>query len=507
MIATARVAPFLLLCAAIGCTAGALIGRHAAFNHADHELSVVNAEVLKISMLVANEGKLALSEASHSALPACSAADLLELRALFFRFRYLRDIGRVIDDHLVCSAVWGTLRQPLAVPPEDYVAKQGAKLWKDRANLVDDRITNDMAAIGNAIVFTSPIAFDAVSIGSFDATVITREGNYVFRTFGNPIDASLLHRIQSRYAWSPERFKTVCTDLPNSDICVITRLDASPLLAANYLHFGLTGAVTALLFSMLWLMFFTASREVRTRLAAALKRGDLSLVYQPLRSFGHNRLEGFEALVRWHDRVLGDVPPSTFVPLAEEMGLGGKLTRLVTQRALAEVAQQLRDGHHRYLSINVSAADVIDTSYHAFLKDQITRHGIAAHQVALEITERSTVGFNDLATNIGGLLALGFKVFIDDFGTGYSSLAYLSNLPVSAIKLDRQFTQSIGTHSPSLLIVNHVIDISASLGLLLIFEGIETAEQWRYLAERVPGAVGQGWLIGRPATAPELTWQ
>ncbi|MYZ41651.1 EAL domain-containing protein [Schauerella aestuarii] len=506
MTAKARAAISLLLCAAIGCGVGAIVGRHVAFQHADHELGAVNAEVLKMAMQIANEGKMALREATQSTLPPCSAADLLELRALFFRFRYMRDIGRVIDGQLVCSAVWGTLRQQLAVPPEDYVATQGTRLWKDRANLVDDRITNDMAAAGNAIVFTSPIAFDGLSIGGFDATVITRQGDYVFRTFGDTIDADLLHRTPSRFAWSSERLKTVCSNAQASDICVITRLDASPLLATNYLHFGLTGTVTALLLSMLWLMFFTPSREVRTRLATALKRGELTIVYQPLRSFGQNRLEGFEALVRWHDRVLGDVPPSTFVPLAEEMGLGGKLTRLVTQRAVAELAQQLRDGHHRYLSINVSAADVIDTSYHAFLNDRVAQHGIATHQLALEITERSTVGFDDLATNIGRLLTLGFKVFIDDFGTGYSSLAYLSNLPVSAIKLDRQFTQSIGTHSPSLLIVNHVIDISDSLGLLLIFEGIETAEQWRYLAERVPGAVGQGWLIGRPASAAELAW-
>ena len=209
-------------------------------------------------------------------------------------------------------------------------------------------------------------------------------------------------------------------------------------------------------------------------------------------------------MARWRGRDGSAVPPALFVPLAEEMGLGRELSRVVTQIALHDLAARLRDATGFYVSINVSAEDLQDDAYPDFLLRTVNEQGIAPPRVALEITEGSPLSDGHVRGIIRTLRTQGFRILIDDFGTGNSNLNYLAEMQADAIKLDRRFTQAIGAEPAGTLIIDHVIDISRELGVGLIVEGIETEDQAQYLMSRQPATVGQGWLLGRAVRAEDI---
>ncbi len=266
---------------------------------------------------------------------------------------------------------------------------------------------------------------------------------------------------------------------------------------------SVVGALALAFLAGLCVMWRLHAGSARTELRKAILAGDIQVHYQPLRQLATRQLAGFEALARWRARGR-DVSPILFVPLAEAMGLGRALSRLVTSQALRDLHERLRDNPALYVSINVSAADLKDAGYRNFLMDAVSERGLMPANVALEITEGTPLSDGHVLAMVKALRGKGFKVFIDDFGTGHSNLNYLAELQADAIKLDRSFTSAIGEEEAGTLIVDHVIAISRELGINLIIEGIETEAQASYLLARQPAAVGQGWLFGRPVPLSDI---
>jgi sensor c-di-GMP phosphodiesterase-like protein len=156
------------------------------------------------------------------------------------------------------------------------------------------------------------------------------------------------------------------------------------------------------------------------------------------------------------------------------------------------------------VTINISAADLRDPRFFSHLEQCLRRAGIPAPALGFELTEHSTALQDEARAAIARLRAAGHVVYLDDFGTGYSSLAYLHDLHADAIKIDRTFTQTIGTGAVTASVVPQILDMACRLDLRVIVEGIETAEQAAYFREACAGVLGQGFLLGMPLPAHDF---
>jgi diguanylate cyclase (GGDEF)-like protein len=251
--------------------------------------------------------------------------------------------------------------------------------------------------------------------------------------------------------------------------------------------------------------------EDRLGLLAELRRAidedELVLHYQPKVSVGGGGLTGVEALVRWEHPVRGLLAPDAFVPLAERTGAIADLTRWVVDRALAQCAAWRAQGFDLPVAVNLAAANIVDVTLPAAVGELLQRHGVPAERLECEISEHTVMADPVRASDVlGGLRELGVRLSLDDFGTGHSSLAYLKQLPLDEVKIDRSFVAAMAEDSSDAVIVRSTIDLARNLGLEVVAEGVETAEVMQALAD-LRCDTAQGYYISRPLPAAELDLQ
>ncbi|RBA96579.1 EAL domain-containing protein, partial [Xanthomonas oryzae] len=261
------------------------------------------------------------------------------------------------------------------------------------------------------------------------------------------------------------------------------------------------GIAVALLLvgAVLWVSRRRLSPLARPEIA--VQRGEFIVHYQPIIALDSGACVGAEALVRWQqpDGVL--VPPDAFIPLAEESGLILPITDLVVAEVIRELGPTLAADPALHVAINVSAEDIKSSRVQSVLEHALRGTGVDSGQLWVEATERSLMDIDAARTTIMRLRGAGHTVSIDDFGTGYSSLQYLQGLPLDALKIDKSFVDTIGTHSATSAVTAHIIEMAKTLRLRTIAEGVERQEQLDYL--RAHGVdLAQGWLFSRalPAT-------
>ncbi len=259
--------------------------------------------------------------------------------------------------------------------------------------------------------------------------------------------------------------------------------------------------------------------ELQAELTRALDRQEFELHYQPIVTLAVDgvgadpaaliarpRVMGVEALVRWNHPQRGMVAPAEFIPLAEETGLIVALGRWVMEEACRTVAGWAERGLMSGLSltVNVSARQLQETSLVNDVSLAIAASGIDPSWLVIEITE--SVVMHDTAASVGWLHALkqlGVRIAIDDFGTGYSSLAYLQTFPIDVMKIDRSFVTGLGSDPKAAELVRAVLNLSDSLGMVTLAEGIETIEQLIEL-QRLGCQLGQGYVFARPMSASAM---
>ena len=249
--------------------------------------------------------------------------------------------------------------------------------------------------------------------------------------------------------------------------------------------------------------------SLETALRDALRLDQLQLQYQPQVGGGDERqLYGVEALLRWHHADLGVIPPSRFVPVAEECGLIAELSLWVLRQA----CKQMADWRHRGIdiprvSVNISAINFREPALSLQIAGLLDEHGLSPDDLTLEITESVMLDPDpDVLENIEAIYVLGVRLSLDDFGTGYSSLSHLHRLPISELKLDQSFVRDIDTSAIARTLTSSVLRIGESLGMKVVAEGVETESQHRFLTEqRFP--VLQGYLFSPPLRpAPLEQW-
>ena len=243
--------------------------------------------------------------------------------------------------------------------------------------------------------------------------------------------------------------------------------------------------------------------HIERALEPALERGEFQVVYQPQVEADSGRIIGVEALLRWDNSGLGPVPPDEFVPVAEAMGMMRDLGRFVAGKAVAEVAALAATGPGPLrLAINVSVSQILDPGFIGDLAAFQAEGGDL--RLTVEITESLFIEDVEHArTVLEGLRAQGIGVSLDDFGTGYSSLSLLSKLPIDEIKIDKGFVRDILSDEQDHQLVRSIIGLGRSLGIPVLAEGVENAEQARRLA--VAGCHRfQGYFFARPMTVATL---
>ncbi len=242
----------------------------------------------------------------------------------------------------------------------------------------------------------------------------------------------------------------------------------------------------------------THSRDrlvLRGELRAALADRELVLHYQPKSDVGSRRVVGFEALVRWQHPTRGMVPPDVFVPLAEQTGLMDLLTPYVLERALRAAATWPGE---LAVSVNVSVRNLVDHRFPLTVSDLLRSTGFPASRLVLEITESSLMADPETALSVlRRLKRLGVGLSVDDYGSGYSSLAYLRQLPVDELKIDRSFVGEITDHPRSLAIVRSTVELGKNLGLVVVAEGVEDEAAWQAL-DGIGCDLLQGYHLSRP---------
>lgn len=246
-------------------------------------------------------------------------------------------------------------------------------------------------------------------------------------------------------------------------------------------------------------------RQMETDLDNALANRELYLLYQPQIELGSNKVVGVEVLLRWQRRNGDLVSPETFIPLAEQTGAIVKIGEWVLEQTCEQLRDWLDIGWRDFrIAVNLSAVQLHHEGLESAIKRIMIAHRIPPGALELEITETSLM--QDVETARKKLLALrklGVAIAIDDFGTGHSSLAYLKRLPLDKIKIDRSFIQDMQTSNDDATIVRTIIQLSHSLQLKVLAEGVETRETEQLLV-RLGCDEGQGYLYSKPVTAEAL---
>ncbi|MHC8331634.1 putative bifunctional diguanylate cyclase/phosphodiesterase [Pseudomonas sp. LB3P25] len=247
-------------------------------------------------------------------------------------------------------------------------------------------------------------------------------------------------------------------------------------------------------------------RELEKDLRDALARDQFYLVYQPQISYRDHRVVGVEALIRWQHPEHGLVPPDLFIPLAEQNGT----IIAIGEWVLDQACKQLRDWHDQgfvdlRMAVNLSTVQLHHAELPRVVNNLLQMYRLPPRSLELEVTETGLM--EDISTAAQHLLSLrrsGALIAIDDFGTGYSSLSYLKSLPLDKIKIDKSFVQDLLDDDDDATIVRAIIQLGKSLGMQVIAEGVETAEQEAYIISEGCHE-GQGYLYSKPLPARELS--
>ena len=243
-----------------------------------------------------------------------------------------------------------------------------------------------------------------------------------------------------------------------------------------------------------------AHGEIEQGIRYGLEHGQFVPYFEPQVDLNTGQIVGFEVLARWNHALSGVVGPDVFIPVAEEIGLIGRLSEQIIGEALREAVNW---NPEIKVSVNISPSQLVDGWFAQRIVRILAETGFPAERLVVEVTESSLFADIDLArTIVTSLKNQGVRLALDDFGTGFSSLAHIRSLPFDIIKIDRSFVANIHTKRESAAIIRAVTTLAAALSVPVCVEGIESREAYDAVA-MLGCAIGQGWYFGKPMTAEQ----
>jgi len=244
--------------------------------------------------------------------------------------------------------------------------------------------------------------------------------------------------------------------------------------------------------------------ELAAQLRGALQRQELRVVFQPLVAMADTMPIACEALLRWDHPDRGELLPGEFLRIAEDDGLIVPIGAWVLEESCRQLAAWRAQGRDLWVSVNVSARQLAQMDFVAVVERALRESGVPANAICLEVTETAVLRRPDVARRaLEALRTLGVRVALDDFGLGYSSLTHLKALPVDVVKVDRSFVADLVRSTEDRAVVEAVLTLARRMGLTVIAEGVETADQDELLRE-MGCPVVQGYLYGRPVPPAEV---
>lgn len=449
-----------------------------------------------------------LDDLNKQPLRECSPLMTSQLQKTSFKYRFIYE-AIFYDGTQVCSNWPANLSLTPSPGREPDIKGPVYRYWLNTAEQPDDNLAGLMLGRGDFEVTTSRGHLsDAVDLppgGSL--LVVVDDDQRALPVLGQAQDWP------PSPGWPPSDGEVVVTDyrvlyrLPtdNSDyqlVLSMPRADTSQYL--SQLGWMLPGILLiALCLGALALHMAHQRQSLGGELQGALRRGEFTVHYQPIVDLNTRQCVGAEALIRWRHADGTMTSPELFIPVAESTGQIRQLTDFVLQRTLEQLGPLLRANPQLYVSINLSACDVMVPRIGKVVARLLALHDVAPRQIAFEVTERGMVDVEIAKLKLQALRDEGHRILIDDFGTGYSSLAYLQTLPVDCLKIDKAFIDALGYDAASSGVAPHIIRMAHALNLTVIAEGIEHEYQAQLLrSEGV--SYGQGWLFDKPLNAHQF---
>ncbi len=490
--------------AALGAATGLLLGCVLAIPLAENRLKTYMERVAVQDDASLTEARSVLDTLGHSANPACSDADLSNLRDLVFGSDYLKDAGRIRGGRIECSATAGRPARPIAELKSGKVQADGSVIYSNPAPVRDQSLRRTGIQRGNVfVVFGShlpelggrlPIrsAIEPLQAGNAATGEASSEAS------SDPGGDEVVRRGGSIVA-------THCSAMMAN--CVIASMDVDDARRGESSFIGaatVAGGIAGVFLGIALCGIHRRSLTLHQQLRHALAHEQLHVAYQPIVNLANGKIVGAEALARWTRPDGVSVSPSDFIKTAEEHGFIGSVTNLVLRRALKEFREVLDKLPDFRLNINIAAADLMDPQFLPMIEEAVKKANVRPSSLTLEVTESSAANHEDALESIRVLRRMGFGISIDDFGTGYSNLSYLLYLSADSIKIDKAFTRTIGTDAVTAGILPQIIAMARTLNLAVVVEGIESPRQADYFPTDKLRIYGQGWLYGRPVPAGEF---
>ena len=460
---------------------------------------------------------LAVAKSTQSKL--CTNADIATLRKILDKYYYLGDLGRVEDNKIICTVKKGMLYQAIPLEGQAHQSSNKILFWNNQNKLFIDKSKPPTFTHGNTVAFISE-AFLAdleshlpIQKGS-GGYLFLKNDDYILKVFGKIINLDHIHQAHERKISLYDRLflpgslisTEYCQDFSN--ICMMTIVKDIGIFNLPYFYTLLAAILTiifGILFAYISLVLRGGSIAFQKKLRHAIYSGKIYPAFQPKICLASSEIIGVEALARWNDPMLGNISPELFISVAEQTNLIRPLTEKFIKRLLNELKDCLNDNSDFSVSINVSSEVLIDDGFLDFLKNEVSKYKFNNKQIIIEITERTTLNSNAMAMASKLIKEYGYLVSLDDFGTGFSNLSWLTSFEPNEIKIDKMFTQAIDTETVNNITLNGIFSMIDHLNVNVVFEGIETENQLSFIRERVPEAIGQGWLFSKPIPIDELT--
>ncbi|MGU3574704.1 EAL domain-containing protein [Brucellaceae bacterium C25G] len=454
------------------------------------------------------QAKEKIHEVNRSPYEFCSSDDLRYIRNIIYSSGYISDIGRVENERLYCSALlgketpqWGAYTRGV-LRPDGSVAYGDIPLFAsfNRGAILNLENINLVFHPGLLSSFERPFYSYSVYAGSPTSKAIIRLFHYPAEN-----NIKMPDDIKSNKSWLEEKtyFEKLCSQ--ESNLCVITAVEKQALMKKNWLIdtvLTVLSLVIGGLAALLLLRFFHNAQTLAKQLIRAMRRQDLEIYYQPIVHVKTGKLVAFEALIRWEIRSGEYLPADILIDTAEKAGFITSITCYVLKRVKTEMGEILSQNPDLRVNVNIAACDLQHESFYEALS-LFKNKNIRSDQIGIELTERSAADSHAF-NGIEKLRTLGYKVYLDDFGTGYSSLSLLGQVQVDALKMDKAFTQTVGTNALTVSIVPQIISIAKKYKLAIVVEGIETEEQAAYFKSLSLSVDAQGWYFGKPQKINEV---
>src|SRR6266568_395707 len=497
------ISTFLL--AAVGTVGGYLLGRAIAVRQAELRLDQYANKILTEGATSTAESRAVLAKMNTSQLPLCSDAEIGYFRQLIFESQYLKAGGRMRGGRIECSTMAGREGQLQAQYQPNISRQDGTKVYRDLAPFKVDDQTVIAIQMGDSFIVYNPFNMKSLTAlpMHYAVTAIDAPSRQTEQMLGDLPGAqnSILNN-DGRARVGDSLYATRCSR--EYATCMTAYMSIPDALRGSrgyFLGFMILGGFFGGLFGFMCPFLYSRNKSLGHQLIRALRADALSVAYQPIVDLATGKIVEAEALVRWTDEYQTSISPDVFVRIAESRGFVGEITKLVVRHVMRDFGGTLRARPGFRVNVNIAASDLADPQFLPMLEQAIDGAEISSRNLGIEITESHTARQQVAKETILRLRQKGHYVHIDDFGTGYSSLAYLHDLSVDAIKIDKAFTKAIGTDAVTVSILPQILTMAETLKLHVVVEGIETPAQAEYFAAGNQDVYGQGWLFGRPVPA------